>query len=220
MPPSMPMPLGNGTSVVVRDPSSPWRGACILLPPGRAFPRVNLFHLLANSLVAASVKTFEIPAPDTPESSWDADLQQRLEATTELVNSSRFAEHRHCFTMLGFSRGGQVALRYVQPGHSPQPKTLVLCSTVVEQPTVIDSSVSAIRLVYGARDGIAYVSADRSSTEIILPRDYAASSMQRLITVRSQQVTSEILSGRGHFLVTDGQEDAPLVTSLTAQLLP
>jgi len=184
-------------------------GACIFLPPGRMPARCSWFAELKSRLLKTGLQVIEFFHPANDGCSTEEDVQTRLYQLKRLTTDPSFYHFKDKFTILGLSLGGQVALRYVSmidATRYPQPKRLVLCSTVIDSPTPINAAVKSVGLIYGQRDAIAYVSDGKCQAEVIKPNEYSKTSLSHLITTRSQMTSCYVLEGCGHFLIAEGED--------------
>lgn len=190
---------------------TPDERGCILINSGRVARfddnkyEAKLFAQLHQLLAREGISTFEIDFALRDIGQFgpsDEEIEQRLTRLHCILNHYTFAPFHHDYSIVGLSLGGQVALRFVADctAQYPDPKQLVLISTVVEHPTSIFANVEKIHLVYGGNDFVGYIAPEQEKIEMLSPDEYSQSSIANLVVRRSQIVLSHIIPGCGHVL--------------------
>ena len=198
--------------------------ACVLVSSGQRNrfdepqAEFTLFECLRNQLASEGVVCFEIDFPAKVESN-ELALLQRTERLRDLVASRPFLPFRNRYAIIALSFGGQTALNFLRDRRSSEwcPKFVILCSTVVDEPFVINVPVPTLSFIYGSLDVVAYRNSSSESLDLIRADEYSQFARKNLVITRNQRIETTILSQTGHLLNSKSQSPEEVAQFLSNQ---
>lgn len=187
-------------------------------------PENELFELLASRLLPQGVSLVRFDA-DRPRRGHGPSTRDELmsrAARLRKVLAYLIQTQTGPITLVGISLGALAILQVLGDADGGERIDIaVLCSAVVEAPSVIIPALREIHLVYGEHDGITYLGTDGFSREILRPEVYGRRTAENLVVMPETTVHFGILPGVGHLMVRPKADtpDSQTVAHLAALTL-
>jgi len=144
-----------------------------------------------------------------------------------VLGDRRLREPLEHSVWLGLSLGAEVILEALAqaPGRVRPPHALVLASCLLDRPVSLPATVSAVHLVYGAEDYVAYLDDRGQMTPPVAAATHARRSAAMIRSGASLRTTVHVLQGLGHRLTSEpgraaSTDAAPLLARLVSDALP
>jgi hypothetical protein len=180
-----------------------------------------LFESIKQQLLEAGIACFEIDLPIKKGKSQHSDVVERSERLRLLLETQQFEDYASNFGIIALSLGGHATLHYLTDleNRAPVPRFAVLCSTVVDEPAVVNDRVDSLCFLYGEYDYVGYQMEGRDEITIFSPEEYATFPKMRLSTTRKQRVDTHIVALAGHLMDSGSRSGHEFACEITEHFL-